>query len=99
MPEPIPCALAAVRKSRGLTQGQLGDLVGLTQPHLCNLEHGVAPKGLLSAYKLAAALRCSVEDIWPGLGCGSPQRERIRPATDGPKRLRPAMKSRGKSKR
>jgi transcriptional regulator with XRE-family HTH domain len=67
VPEPIRCALAAVRQSRGLTQVQLARLVGLTQPGLSHLEHGVAPKGLVSAHKLAAALRCTVADLWPDL--------------------------------
>lgn len=81
MPEPIPCALATVRRSRGLTQRQLANLVGLTQPSLSHIEHGMAPKGLISAYKLAAALDCDVSDIWPGLGVARQPDRRAKPRT------------------
>ncbi len=99
VPEKIQCALAAVRRSRGLTQRQLGELVGLTQPHLCLLEHGVAPKGLVSAHAIAAALRCDVTELWPGLPTTSPQHRPVRAAVAGATRRRRSLKSSEKSKR
>lgn len=63
----MTCALKAIRERRGLSQQELAERVGLSQPALSKLERGKhAPKGLASALAIAAVLRVSVRTIWPG---------------------------------
>jgi transcriptional regulator with XRE-family HTH domain len=57
--------LAALRKARGLTQPQLAELAGISQPVLWRYERGDNEPGLRYALALAAVLKVKVTDIWP----------------------------------
>jgi transcriptional regulator with XRE-family HTH domain len=37
----VGARVRAVREDRGMSQVQLADMMGITQPHLCNLEGGI----------------------------------------------------------
>ncbi|MBZ0229289.1 MAG: helix-turn-helix domain-containing protein [Bauldia sp.] len=73
--------LAFWRKRRGLTQTELADRVGVTQPYLAQLEGGKR-SGDSKLYRLLAqALAVSMEDVAPGRGrfttADAPHGERV----------------------
>jgi transcriptional regulator with XRE-family HTH domain len=71
--------LAYWRKRRGLTQEQLAALAGVAQPAISEMERALrAPKGLYTAFRLAAACGTTVEAIWPDV-CPRPAKRQ--PAT------------------
>ncbi len=55
--------LARLRMERGLTQGQLAELAGVPHQHISRWERGERNPGTKSLLKLAAALKCSLEDL------------------------------------
>jgi transcriptional regulator with XRE-family HTH domain len=57
--------LEKVRLDRGLTQAQLSELCGLTQPHLSALERGAWEPRLETIVRLVRALEASYEDLLP----------------------------------
>ena len=54
--------LVALRKKRGLTQRQVAEAMGVTQPYVSRIERGTGPIGLrvAAAYALAVGGRISV---------------------------------------
>lgn len=57
--------LAVYRHSRGMTQAEFADAVGLSRPGLSNLERGLYSPRLSTAIAIAAALECPVEAVFP----------------------------------
>jgi len=55
--------LARLRKEKGLTQNELGQLAGTTGKYISDLEHG-KPGGIEAMSKLARALDVPLELIW-----------------------------------
>lgn len=56
-------ALYKYRKESGLTQKQLGDSVGLTQPTINQYETGVRKPDIVTLKKLAAVLHCTTDQL------------------------------------
>jgi len=52
-----------LRKQKGLTQGELGELVGLHQTQIGNLENGARNFTFEWARRIARALECTVADL------------------------------------
>jgi putative transcriptional regulator len=65
--------MAERRRECGLTQAQLGALIGMTQGQLSNLERKNRPAGIGTALAIARALRTTVEALWAEdvSGCGA----------------------------
>jgi DNA-binding XRE family transcriptional regulator len=60
-----PTAIAFWRKHRGLTQQQLADAIGVSQPYIALLENGQR-EAMGSVYgRLATALRVRADDLIP----------------------------------
>ena len=56
--------LRKARESKGLTQAQLADLIGVSRKTVNTVENGVFVPSTVVALKLAGALGCSVEDLF-----------------------------------
>ena len=56
--------LRELREAKGLTQAQLADLIGMSRKTVNTVENGVFVPSTIVALKLAAALGCSVEDLF-----------------------------------
>lgn len=73
--------LAEVREARGLSQRELGALLGVTRQMVNQWEHGRVEPGTAWALRIAKALGCRVDDIfrlvedgpWPRDGCQAGQ--------------------------
>jgi transcriptional regulator with XRE-family HTH domain len=63
----IKNTIKSFRGKRGLTQRQLADAANTSQQQVQRIEAGVQNARLDLADRLAAALHCSVRDIFPGL--------------------------------
>ncbi len=64
-----PTPIAFWRKHRGLTQQQLADAVGVSQPYVAQLETGQR-EAMGSVYsRLASALRVRADDLLPDVPC------------------------------
>lgn len=59
----LPTNLKKARKSRGLTQKSLANLSGLSVTTISNLESGKRPPSFNSLVLLAAAMKCSADEI------------------------------------
>lgn len=57
--------LRSYRKAAGLTQFQLAQRCGTTYVSINRYEAGVRIPKIIVARKIAQALNCQVEDIWP----------------------------------
>ena len=53
-----------VRENKGLTQAELAALVGVSRKTINTVENGVFIPSTVIALKLAAALRCQVEELF-----------------------------------
>lgn len=53
-----------VRRSRKISQSELAQIVGMKQNSISSLENQVYNPTLKHAMKIAAALGCSIYDIW-----------------------------------
>lgn len=60
--------LAALRLKRGLSQKQLADAIGTSQPHIARIESGRPNVMLATANQLAVALGVTLNDINEALG-------------------------------
>lgn len=60
--------LKSVREAKGLTQEQLAALVGLTRPAISQFENGTSSPSMAVAKRLACALDCTLDDLFP-LSC------------------------------
>ncbi len=103
---PPTSRLAALRQAAGYSTHALGKLAGVPQPMVWRFEHGTTPKGLVAAFKLAAALGVAVTDIWPDLPVvgppqptTAPQRRQRNAANSDTRQRTTAKKSPRKSKR
>ncbi len=56
--------LKDARSAAGLTQAELAERVGVSRKTINTVENGVFIPSTLLALKLAAALRCKVEDLF-----------------------------------
>ena len=52
-----------LREAKGLTQAELGRLVGVQQPAINKYESGMMLPPLGKAFRLAEALECSIQDL------------------------------------
>lgn len=52
-----------LREARGLTQAELGELVGVKQPAIDKYESGLIMPTIGRAFRLAEALGCSIQDL------------------------------------
>ena len=55
--------LRSIRKSKGLTIGQLADLIGSTQKIVGNWERGTTEITLGDALRVCKALDCSIDEL------------------------------------
>lgn len=55
----------ARRKELGLTQVQMAERLGMTQPSYAAIESGKAAPGFHQLYRLASALETAVHDLLP----------------------------------
>ena len=53
-----------IRKSRGLNQTELGELVGITQPHISRIENGDEGPPLSLFRQIAEALGVTLADLF-----------------------------------
>jgi transcriptional regulator with XRE-family HTH domain len=81
-PEPqIGCAVQRLRRMRGISQGQLGRMVGLRRTYLSRVENDHVMPGPAIVLRIAQALRVEMQDLFapqPKRGNGTAQME---PAT------------------
>jgi len=56
--------LRELREAKGLTQAQLADLIGMSRKTVNTVENGVFVPSTIVALKLAAALGCTVEELF-----------------------------------
>ena len=64
MAERLSNRLKQYRTERGITQGELAELVGVTRKTVNTVENGVFSPSALLAIKLAAALSVPVEQLF-----------------------------------
>lgn len=55
--------LRYIRNAAGLTQQELGAMVGTTNVYICNVEKGKHVPSILTADRIAKALGCSLDDL------------------------------------
>ncbi len=55
-----------IRESRGLSQKETAERVGITQAALCQIERGTRNPSLLVAAELAEVLECRIEAFLEG---------------------------------
>lgn len=55
----------ARRKELGLTQVQMAERLGMTQPAYAHIEYGRRAPGLRTVYRVAEALETTVHDLLP----------------------------------
>lgn len=65
MSEILP-GIRAKRKDRGLTMDQLADRLGVTRQAVGAWEGGIALPSADKLPEIAAALRCSIDDLYTG---------------------------------
>ena len=75
-----PCALRTYRRTWGLSQRELADLLGFESPtHVSRLEHGKRVPGLETALACATLFGVSLDELFPQFAekIGDELRERI----------------------
>ena len=55
--------LRALRMKRGLTQGELAEMVGVTRAFLCQIERGTKALSLPLAKEISEVLKCAIADL------------------------------------
>lgn len=60
----------ARRKELGLTQVEMAEKLGMTQPSYAQIEMGRREPGLMQIYRVAIALETTVHDLLPVLTTG-----------------------------
>ncbi len=53
------------RKELGLTQTEMAERLGMTQPSYAQIEQGRREPGLAALYRVAAALQVSIHELLP----------------------------------
>ena len=56
-------AIARIRMARGLTQGQLAEMVGCYAKDISRWENGMHAPGTKALMKLANALNCTIDEL------------------------------------
>ena len=64
MPEALTNTLRANRETRGWTQADLAEAVGVSRKTINTVENGVFVPSTIIALKLARAFGCTVEDLF-----------------------------------
>ena len=64
MPEALTNTLRAHRETRGWTQADLAERVGVSRKTINTVENGVFVPSTIIALKLAAAFGCRVEELF-----------------------------------
>ncbi len=64
MPEALTNTLRAYRETRGWTQADLAEAVGVSRKTINTVENGIFVPSTIIALKLAAAFGCTVEDLF-----------------------------------
>ena len=64
MTERLVSTLKDVRETRGLTQAQLAEAIGVSRKTINTVENGVYVPSTVIALKLAAALEMTVEELF-----------------------------------
>ena len=54
--------LARIRMERGLTQGQLAEMIGCRQKDVSRWESGTKP-GMVYLIKISGALQCTIDEL------------------------------------
>lgn len=62
------CRLSDVMKIRGISQDELAKRSGLTQAMISRISNSKRVPTIVNAIKIAAALHCSIYDIWEVVG-------------------------------
>lgn len=57
-----------IRKKYGLSQGELAELIGVTQATISLYETGKRNINIETAQKIAIALEVSLDELWHGTG-------------------------------
>ena len=58
--------LRALRMKRGLTQGELAEMVGVTRAFLCQIERGTKNPSLQVSVEIARVLQCNLGELVEG---------------------------------
>lgn len=56
--------IAKLRKSKGLTQGQLAEQIEVTQAYLGHIEQGIKSPSLETLEKIAEILKVQIKDLF-----------------------------------
>ena len=64
LPISLGIAIAERRKQKGLTQGQLAGILGISQVSLSQIENGLIAPKLVRLQDIADALSCTVADLF-----------------------------------
>ena len=83
----VPCALRTHRRTWGLSQQELADLLGIeSRAHVSRLEHGKRTPGLETALACSTLFGVSPDELFPQLAVatGEKLRERISRRLRGP---------------
>lgn len=62
-----PSRLARIRAAKDLTQRELAERAGLDEETVRRIEAGLTRPRLRTCYRLARALDCEVQGLWPEL--------------------------------
>ena len=64
VPQTTGAKIALARRKRGLNQGELAELAGLSRQTVCQLEHDHYEPRIKTLRRLAKVLRVSVVSLW-----------------------------------
>jgi len=58
------CSLKTFRQAKGLTQGELADIVGVRRETISNLEKGLYNPSLVLAWNIAKVFGVAIEEVF-----------------------------------
>ncbi|MCK9577447.1 MAG: helix-turn-helix transcriptional regulator [Clostridia bacterium] len=59
----MKCLIETVRLKKGITQKDLSERTGISQPRLSNYENNIIMPSMVTLFKIAEAMGCSISDI------------------------------------
>ena len=59
----MKCLIETVRLKKGITQKDLSERTGISQPRLSNYENNTIMPSMVTLFKIAEAMGCSISDI------------------------------------
>lgn len=62
----LGASIKAIRKSKGVSQVELAEKIGVTQSMLCQIERGTKTLSVPLSVDIAEALGCTINDIVKG---------------------------------